>query len=112
MQFHLKGLTRCWLQETVLMVGCHACRMWSVWMFTIPSLRARECTPQEKDWLNYAFLVVPLVNVTLPLVWKSFAAVYTADCITLAALFYWKVLNAAPESAASDGTLSLNSEEQ
>lgn len=74
------------------------CRMWSVWMFTIPSLRARECTPTEKDWLNYAFLIVPLVNVTLPLVWKSFAAVYTADCIALAAIFYWKVYSVEAET--------------
>lgn len=22
--------------------------MWSIWMFTIPSLRARECTQNEK----------------------------------------------------------------
>jgi hypothetical protein len=71
--------------------------MWSVWMFTIPSLRARECTAGEKEWLNYAFLVVPLVNVTLPLLWKSFAAVYTADCIALAALYYWKIGQAETE---------------
>lgn len=74
--------------------------MWSVWMFTIPSLRARECTPAEKDWLNYAFLIVPLVNVTVPIVWKSFAAVYTADCIVLAAIFYWKVTSVETETQA------------
>ena len=68
-----------------------ACRMWSVWMFTIPSLRARECTDSEKDWLNYAFLAVPLLNVTLPFVWKSFAFVYSADCVALAAIYYWKI---------------------
>lgn len=34
--------------------------MWSIWMFTIPSLRARECTQREKDALNLLFLLVPL----------------------------------------------------
>ena len=65
--------------------------MWSIWMFTIPSLRARESTDAEKDWLNYAFLAVPLINVTLPLLWKSFAFVYSADCVALAAIYYWKI---------------------
>jgi hypothetical protein len=69
--------------------------MWSIWMFTIPSLRARECTDSEKDWLNYAFIVVPLVNVALPFFWKSFGFVYTADCVALAALYYAKIV--APE---------------
>lgn len=31
--------------------------MWSVWMFTVPALRARECTPTEKEALNLLFLV-------------------------------------------------------
>lgn len=38
-------------------------------MFTIPSLRARECTDKEKDALNLLFLAVPLLNVALPFVW-------------------------------------------
>ncbi|GJP74558.1 hypothetical protein CLOP_g5117 [Closterium sp. NIES-67] len=55
-------------------------------MFTIPSLRARDCSENEKTALNYLFLVVPLVNVTLPLVWKSFAAVWSADVIVFCTL--------------------------
>jgi hypothetical protein len=65
--------------------------MWSIWMFTIPSLRARECTDSEKEWLNYAFLAVPLLNVTLPLIWRSFPFVYSFDCLALAAIYYWKI---------------------
>ena len=57
----------------------------------IPSLRARDCSEREKSALNYLFLAVPLVNVTLPLVWKSFAAVWTADVITFLAFYAWKV---------------------
>ncbi|CAI5961643.1 unnamed protein product [Closterium sp. NIES-64] len=65
--------------------------MWSIWMFTIPSLRARDCNENEKTALNYLFLVVPLVNVTLPLVWKSFAAVWTADVIVFTLFYAWKL---------------------
>ncbi|KAH8933695.1 hypothetical protein BDL97_18G043700 [Sphagnum fallax] len=65
--------------------------MWSVWMFTIPSLRARDCSTKEKDALNYLFLAIPLINVTLPLVWKSFAAVWSADVIAFLAMYAWKL---------------------
>jgi hypothetical protein len=34
--------------------------------------------------------LIPLINVTLPLLWKSFAGVYTADVIALAGLYAWK----------------------
>ncbi len=64
--------------------------MWSIWMFTIPSLRAKECTAKEKDALNILFLLVPLMNVALPFVWKSFAFIFTADVIALAGVYWWK----------------------
>ncbi|MCO5563518.1 hypothetical protein L7F22_017162 [Adiantum nelumboides] len=66
--------------------------MWSVWMFTIPSLRARDCSNKEKDALNYLFLGIPLINVVLPLFWKSFAAVWTADVLTFFVMYAWKVI--------------------
>ncbi|MCO5593646.1 hypothetical protein L7F22_047662 [Adiantum nelumboides] len=65
--------------------------MWSVWMFTIPSLRARDCSSKEKDALNYLFLGIPLINVLLPLFWKSFAAVWTADVVAFFLTYAWKV---------------------
>ncbi|KAK9805652.1 hypothetical protein WJX72_010235 [[Myrmecia] bisecta] len=65
--------------------------MWSIWMFTVPSLRARECTAAEKDWLNYLFLLIPIINVGLPFVWKSFPFIYTADVAALAGMYLWKV---------------------
>ncbi|GLI59520.1 hypothetical protein VaNZ11_001414, partial [Volvox africanus] len=64
--------------------------MWSIWMFTIPSLRAKECTVKEKDALNILFLLVPLMNVTLPFVWKSFAFIFTSNVIALGAVYWWK----------------------
>ncbi|KAL4444977.1 hypothetical protein ABPG77_004027 [Micractinium sp. CCAP 211/92] len=66
--------------------------MWSIWMFTIPSLRARECTDREKDALNLLFLAVPLLNVALPFVWKSFPFIFTADCVLMAGVYAWKGL--------------------
>ena len=61
--------------------------MWSVWIFTVPSLRARDCPKKEKDALNVLFLALPLVNVTLPLLYKSFAAAFSADVAVMAALY-------------------------
>lgn len=68
---------------------CH--RMWSLWIFTVPSLRARDCSNAEKDALNLLFIAIPVINVTLPFVWKSFPFVYTADVAALAAVYYWKL---------------------
>lgn len=75
--------------------------MWSIWMFTIPSLRARECTDREKDALNLLFLAVPLLNVALPFVWKSFPFIFTADCVLMAGVYAWKGL--IPGIGGGDG---------
>ena len=64
--------------------------MWSVWMFTVPSLRARECDAREKDALNFLFIAIPLVNVLIPVFWKSFPAIFTADCVLMAYMYYNK----------------------
>lgn len=64
--------------------------MWSIWMFTIPSLRARECLPKEKEALNLLFLLVPLLNVALPFVWKSFPFIFTADVIAVFGVYLYK----------------------
>ncbi|XP_020590663.1 uncharacterized protein LOC110031673 [Phalaenopsis equestris] len=65
--------------------------MWSIWMFTIPSLRARDCSKNEKEALNYLFLLIPLLNVLIPFFWKSFAVVWSADTIAFFALYAWKM---------------------
>ncbi|KXZ46836.1 hypothetical protein GPECTOR_40g570 [Gonium pectorale] len=64
--------------------------MWSIWMFTIPSLRAKECLPKEKDALNILFLLVPIMNVTLPFVWKSFPFIFSSNVLALGAVYWWK----------------------
>ncbi|CAI0395387.1 unnamed protein product [Linum tenue] len=65
--------------------------MWSIWMFTIPSLRARDCSKKEKEALNYLFLLVPLMNVAIPFFWKSFAVVWSADIVAFFAMYAWKL---------------------
>lgn len=65
--------------------------MWSIWMFTIPSLRARDCSKDEKEALNYLFLLVPLLNVTIPFFLKSFAVVWSADTVAFLGMYAWKL---------------------
>ncbi|KAL5860313.1 hypothetical protein ACOSQ4_001609 [Xanthoceras sorbifolium] len=65
--------------------------MWSIWMFTIPSLRARDCSKNEKEALNYLFLLIPLINVIIPFFWKSFAVVWSADTVAFFAMYAWKL---------------------
>lgn len=65
--------------------------MWSIWMFTIPSLRARDCSKKEKEALNYLFLLVPLLNVAIPFFVKSFAVVWSADTVAFFAMYVWKL---------------------
>nr|GEW42122.1 hypothetical protein CTI12_AA609260 [Tanacetum cinerariifolium] len=65
--------------------------MWSIWMFTIPSLRARDCSKNEKEALNYLFLLVPLLNVTIPFFLKSFPLVWSADTVAFFAMYAWKL---------------------
>ncbi|KAL8478517.1 hypothetical protein ACS0TY_030419 [Phlomoides rotata] len=65
--------------------------MWSIWMFTIPSLRARDCSKKEKEALNYLFILVPLINVIIPFFVKSFAVVWSADTIAFIGMYVWKL---------------------
>eukprot|EP00198_Chlamydomonas_reinhardtii_P006288 XP_001695624.1 predicted protein [Chlamydomonas reinhardtii] len=64
--------------------------MWSIWMFTIPSLRAKECMANEKDALNLLFVLVPLMNVTLPFLWKSFPFIFVSNVLALGGVYWWK----------------------
>lgn len=57
----------------------------------IPSLRARDCSKNEKEALNYLFLVIPLLNVLIPFFLKSFAVVWSADTVAFFAMYAWKV---------------------
>mmetsp|Transcript_3739 Transcript_3739/g.9430 ORF Transcript_3739/g.9430 Transcript_3739/m.9430 type:complete len:251 (-) Transcript_3739:90-842(-) len=74
--------------------------MWSVWMLAVPSLRARDCSSEEKDALNLLFVAIPLLNVLLPLLWRSFAGVFTADVLMMGGVYWWKFLG-SPEEEGS-----------
>lgn len=74
----------------VPLVG-RALGFWTIWLFTIPALRARKGTSKaEKSALNVAFLAMPLMNVALPTVTKDFGTIWAADVVLLTAcyLFY------------------------
>ena len=60
-------------------------------MFTIPALRARECTAAEKEALNILFLAIPLLNVALPFLWRNIPFIFTADCAAMGAVYVWKI---------------------
>lgn len=71
----------------VPLVG-QALGFWMVWLFTIPSLRARKGTARwEKSALNIAFVTTPLVNVLLPAFTKNCLLIWTADVTVLAACY-------------------------
>ena len=59
-------------------------------MFTVPSLRARECLPAEKDALNLLFLLIPVMNVALPFAVKDFGFIFSADVVALLGILAWK----------------------
>ena len=65
--------------------------MWSVWMLTVPSLRARACSKAEKDALNLLFVGLPLINIIVPLVAPNFGLVFSADVAAMAAVYYLKL---------------------
>ena len=60
-------------------------------MLTVPALRARECDADEKDALNLLFVLIPVLNVGLPFVFKSFPIIFSADCALMVAVYAWKV---------------------
>lgn len=43
---------------------------WFVWLFTVPSLRARKPGEAEKVALNIAFLATPVVSFAMPFITK------------------------------------------
>ncbi|KAG7025542.1 hypothetical protein SDJN02_12038, partial [Cucurbita argyrosperma subsp. argyrosperma] len=63
----------------------------SMLLGAIPSLRARDCSKNEKEALNYLFLLVPLLNVIIPFFLKSFAVVWSADTIAFFGMYAWKL---------------------
>lgn len=64
--------------------------MWSTWL-AVPGMRARDCSPGEKEALTILFLLIPLINVGIPFFVKSFGLVWVADVVAVAGMYAWKV---------------------
>jgi len=76
-----------------LPIAAQALGFWTIWLFTVPSLRARKPSGQEKEALNIAFLITPLINILIPnfrrdpgLIWFANVAA-VAGCYLYAYLF-------------------------
>lgn len=54
---------------------------WFVWLFTVPSLRARKPGEAEKVALNIAFLATPVISFAMPFITKV-----RVCCISLVAV--------------------------
>lgn len=63
---------------------------WTVWLFTVPSLRARKgLRTFEKSALNVAFLGMPLLNVGLAAITRECGVIWGADVLLLVALYLY-----------------------
>ncbi|CAN8064836.1 unnamed protein product [Agarophyton chilense] len=79
---------------SVPLVG-QALGFWTIWLFTIPSLRARKGTAKaEKSALNISFLTVPLINVCLPGITKNCGLIWTADVVVLLGFYMYYFIRA------------------
>jgi hypothetical protein len=56
---------------------------WMVWLFTIPSLRARKPSSAEKNALNVSFLIAPVMNLVLPVFLKDTGELWLAQILQL-----------------------------
>lgn len=73
----------------VPLVG-RALGFWMVWLFTIPSLRARKGTRIfEKSALNVAFVATPIVNIGLGSLTRNTGMIWAADVALLIALYMY-----------------------
>ncbi|CAM9093960.1 unnamed protein product [Laminaria digitata] len=60
---------------------------WFVWLFTVPSLRARKPGEAEKVALNIAFLATPVVSFAMPFATKDPVTIYWANILVLTACY-------------------------
>lgn len=89
---------------SVPLVG-RALGFWTVWLFTIPALRARKgMSKSEKSALNVAFLATPLMNVSLPVLTKDFGTIWGADVALLAACYLFFGIRSA-SAVAEEGEM-------
>lgn len=88
---------------SVPLVG-RALAFWTVWLFTIPSLRARKgIASWEKSALNVAFLATPLSNLVLPAITRNTSAIWATSVAVLAGCYaYYYVRGVSREGSEGD----------
>mmetsp|Transcript_8921 Transcript_8921/g.17970 ORF Transcript_8921/g.17970 Transcript_8921/m.17970 type:complete len:270 (-) Transcript_8921:1314-2123(-) len=74
---------------------------WLVWMFTIPSLRARKPVKAEKQALNVAFLMIPVLNLLLPTVTKDTFIIWVINVLVLLGCYGYYGWKEDTEASAS-----------
>lgn len=89
---------------SVPLVG-QALGFWMIWLFTIPSLRARKGTPKwEKSALNIAFLITPLMNLVMPFATKNCGAIWAVNVTVLIGCYaYYAVSVTDGDGGGKDG---------
>ena len=83
---------------------------WMWWLFIIPSLRARKPSAEEKDALNIAFLVTPVVSLIVPLATKDTGLLWWANAAAVALCYVYsftKGSSSEPEDEEGGGSLPL-----
>lgn len=66
-------------------------------------LRARKPSAQEKEALNIAFLLTPVVSVAMPVITKDVVTIWWANAAAVAATYIYAYLKPANEDSASEG---------
>lgn len=88
---------------------------WMWWLFIVPSLRARKPSSKEKEALNIAFLLTPVVSVAMPSITKDVAVIWWANAAVVALSYAYAYGFAKTEetsaSSMSTGTEGSSEEE-
>lgn len=90
-------------------IAARAFGFWTMWLFTIPSLRAVKplgypqwnvSPAQEKKALNLAFVLTPLTTIALPFATKDPALIFTANTVIVAACYAFYIAMGTSETGA------------
>ncbi|KAK4530634.1 hypothetical protein CCYA_CCYA05G1491 [Cyanidiococcus yangmingshanensis] len=93
--------------ESSLPLYLRALGFWMIWLFTIPSLRARKPSTAEKNALNVSFLLAPLMNLFLPMIVKDPGQLWAAQVIQLLGCYlYYGVWASVPEKSTTSPSAS------
>ena len=81
---------------------------WMIWLFTIPSLRARKgMRTFEKSALNIAFLAMPLANVGLTAITRQSGIIWSADVALLLVLYlFYGVRSVSTQDEVQQGKVT------